>query len=297
MGGRIKSASYYASFGIFVLSLPISSASYFNDFLFEDEPCVEKKTEFDYDVLVECAALNTGGYPFGEAEKRLQFLEMCPGQEQYLDDLKLSITNKLFGGEGADGKLTKRDCEASCVYSMMNEGLEGDVERTVSGMELGDEYQAYHWNSENSCWGRVSADWCLDEVELPQHFERTPGEALTWRFPAFKVKKFCKPEELESIPAPGSPTLNPVQAPESNPLEAAFGIPEGCVVQDGYDCPHRFLLGFCDMSAAVRDSFVAQCPNCCVTAEESADAPVPDKFSTGAAPSSEDAGTDAAAAP
>lgn len=287
MGGRIKSASHYASFGIFVLSLRTSSASTWDDLLYPIEACVEKKTEFSNDALYECAALRPDGYPFGEAEKRLEFLEMCSGDEGYLDDLKLSVTNKLFGGEGANGKLTKRDCEASCVYSMENEGLEGDIGRTESGIELGDEYQAYHWNKENSCWSRVSADWCLDNVELIQHFERTASEALTWKFPAFKVKTFCD----------SSPTLNPVQAPESTPLEAAFGIPEGCVVQDGYDCPHRFLMGFCNMSAAVKDSFVAQCPNCCTTAGDSADAPVPEKFSSGAAPSSGDAGTDAAAAP
>lgn len=296
----------YASLGLIVLSLGTGTTAF--DFGQFETECVAEKTTTDNSALYECAKFNTDGKPFGDTEKQTDLVQMCSGDEAYLTDLQLSITNKLFGGEGRDGKLTASDCTSSCVYSMSNRGIPQTHDRTQQGVG----YFAYHWKGDDQCWERVGADWCLNQYEIMRYWDMSAPSALAWTFPAFKVHHFCNPSQ--------SPTAAPVMDMGSPATpEALPATPEDCVPTNGYNCPQRFLLGFCDMSEAIRNDFEAKCPNCCAPApaEEGADTPAEEgadtlvverKFSVGAftvaaaaplsaAPPSQDAGSDAAAAP
>merc|ERR1719245_1677774 len=70
-------------------------------------PCWPFRGTVDNHVLMHCALLNTDGDPFGGTQKHMEWLQFCPGTDNsYMDDLKLSITNELFGGEGKPGELS-----------------------------------------------------------------------------------------------------------------------------------------------------------------------------------------------
>merc|ERR1719510_1857135 len=125
------------------------------------------------------------------------------GHEAYLDDLKLSITNELFGGEGVNGEpgsLSAGDCAAECVYSYANRWKPDNCVRTVNGPQC-EHYMAYHWDNDYKCWQRVTANWCLETVEVQRYFDLSTAQALAWRFPAFKVKNFCPPS-MSPTPEP-----------------------------------------------------------------------------------------------